>query len=174
MIVYFKSFFFLVPLNPASIPLPIPVQVPVLISGFLIPCVPDIHGEKMTIGLIRKKATLHVQHTFLYISLPLFCTTTTWNFQNLLSHTFYGRNVVLVLVHFFSLPLIFTLPWWPLVFLILSLPVQNSHVVLPGKKLSSLFFMFHSISLSPFLSLSFASLPPTFSCPMFQVYGHDY
>ena len=29
-----------------------------------------------TIGLIIKKATLHVQHTFLlYISLPLFCTT---------------------------------------------------------------------------------------------------
>ena len=30
---------------------------------------------KTTIGLISKKATLHVQHTFLYISLPLFCTT---------------------------------------------------------------------------------------------------
>ena len=27
--------------------------------------------------LISKKATLHVQHTFLYISLPLFSTTTT-------------------------------------------------------------------------------------------------
>ena len=33
--------------------------------------------KKTTIGLISKKATLHVQHTFLYISLPLFCTTTT-------------------------------------------------------------------------------------------------
>ena len=31
--------------------------------------------KKTTIGLITKKATLHVQHTFLYISLPLFCTT---------------------------------------------------------------------------------------------------
>ena len=29
------------------------------------------NGEKTTIGLISKKATLHVQHTFLYISLPL-------------------------------------------------------------------------------------------------------
>ena len=38
---------------------------------------------------------------FLYISLPLFCTTTTWNFQKLLSYTFYGGNVVRVLVHFF-------------------------------------------------------------------------
>ena len=34
------------------------------------------NGEKPTAGLINKKATLHVQHNFLYISLPLFCTTT--------------------------------------------------------------------------------------------------
>ena len=50
-------------------------------------------------ALISKKATLHVQHTFLYISLPLFCTTTTWNFQKLLSYTFYGGNVARVLAH---------------------------------------------------------------------------
>ena len=89
---------------------------------------------KTAIGLISKKATLHVQHTFLYISLPLFCTTTTWNFQKRLSYTFYGGNVVRVPVHFFSLPLIFTLHWWPLAFLILSPPLQNFHVVLPTKK----------------------------------------
>ena len=38
------------------------------------------NGKKTTtttIGLISKKATLHVQHTFLYIFLPLFCTTVT-------------------------------------------------------------------------------------------------
>ena len=46
---------------------------------------------KTTIGLISKKATLHVQHTFLYISLPLFCTTTT----------FYGGNVARFLVDYF-------------------------------------------------------------------------
>ena len=40
---------------------------------------------KQTIGQISRKATLHVQQTFfLYISLPLFCTTTMWNFQKLL------------------------------------------------------------------------------------------
>ena len=48
-------------------------------------------------GLISKKATLHVQRTFLYIFLPLFCTTTIWNFQKLPSYTFYGENVVRVL-----------------------------------------------------------------------------
>ena len=89
---------------------------------------------KTTKVQLAKKATLHVQHTFLYISLPLFCTTTTWNFQKLHSYTFYGGNVVRVLVHFFSLPLIFTLHWWPLAFLILSPPLQNFHVVLPTKK----------------------------------------
>ena len=35
---------------------------------------------------------------------------------------------------FFSLPLTFTLHWWPLAFLILSPPLQNCHVVLPTKK----------------------------------------
>ena len=45
----------------------------------MLSCEGNENGEKTTIGLIGKKATLHVQHTFLYICLPLFCTTTTWN-----------------------------------------------------------------------------------------------
>ena len=46
----------------------------------------------------------------MYISLPLFCTTTTLNFKKLPSYTFYGGNIVCVPVHFFfSLPLIFHL-----------------------------------------------------------------
>ena len=35
------------------------------------------NSEKTATGLISKKTILKVQHTFLYISLPLFCTTTT-------------------------------------------------------------------------------------------------
>ena len=92
---------------------------------------------KTTMGVIsKKKATLHVQHTFLYFSLPFFfCTTTTWNFQKLLSYKFYGGNLVRVSVPLFSLPLIFTLHWWPLAFPILSPPLQQHfHVVLPTKK----------------------------------------
>ena len=86
---------------------------------------------KTTIGLISKKATLHVQHTFLYISLPLFSTTTTWNFQKL----FYWGNVVRILFHFFfSLPLIFSLHWWPQAFFILSPALQINFHVLPTKK----------------------------------------
>ena len=56
---------------------------------------------KTTIVLISKKATMHVQHTFFYISLPLFCTTVTLNFQKVPSYTFYGGNVGRVLVHSF-------------------------------------------------------------------------
>ena len=49
---------------------------------------------KTTIGLIAEKKQLCTCSTlFLYISLPLFCTTTTLNFQKLLSYTFYGGNV---------------------------------------------------------------------------------
>ena len=66
-------------------------------------CGEDNAGErwKTTIGLISKKETLHVQDTFLYISLPLFCTTTMWNFPKLFCYTFFWGNVVHVLVHFF-------------------------------------------------------------------------
>ena len=105
----------------------------------------------------------------MYISLPLFCTTATRNFQKLLSYTFY----------FFSLPLTFTLHWWPLAFLILSPPLQNFHVVLPTKMCFRLIFISRSRSLSSFFSLSFAGLPLTFSfslsfsCSTFQICGHD-
>ena len=51
---------------------------------------------KTTIGLISKKATFWFctcSTLFLYISLPLFFTTTTWNFQKLLSYTFFGGTL---------------------------------------------------------------------------------
>ena len=79
----------------------------------------------------------------------------------------------------FSLPLIFSLHWWPLAVLILSSPLQNFHVVLYTKKMSPLFFISRSGSPSPFLSLSFGGQPPTFSfslrfsCSIFQICGHD-
>ena len=77
------------------------------------------NGEKTTIGLISKKATLHVQHTFFvhFFAVVLHDYNVKWKFQNIPSYTFYGWNVVHVVVFFvfclfaffFSLPLIFTL-----------------------------------------------------------------
>ena len=134
---------------------------------------------KTAIGL-SKKSTLRVQHTFLHISLPLFCTTTTWNFQKLLRrYTLFRGNVVRVLVHFF-----FTATHFHLALVAASI----SHFVTAAtkfsccssnKKMSPLFFISRSRSLSPFFSLSFAGLPPTFSfslsfsCSIFQICGHD-
>ena len=103
---------------------------------------------------------------------------TPLDFQKLLSYTLYGGNVVSVPVPFFLLPLIFTLHWWPLAFLILSPPLQNFHVVLPTKTCLLFLFISRSKSLSPFFSLSLAGLPPTFSfslsfsCSVFQICGH--
>ena len=50
------------------------------------------NGEKTTIGVISKKATCACNALFLYISLPLYCTSTMWNFQKLPGYTFYGGN----------------------------------------------------------------------------------
>ena len=137
--------------------------------------------RKTTIGLNSQKkqqqqlSTCSTFFFFFFISLPLSCTTTTQNFQK---PFFYGGNVVRVIVHFFSLPLIFTLHWWPLAFLILSSLLQNFHIGFQQKM--SPFFISRSRSLSPFFSLSFAGLSPTlsfslsFSCSMFQICGHDH
>ena len=57
----------------------------------------------------------------------------------------------------------FTLHWWSLAFLILSPTLQNFHLVLSTKKCLLCFSSLCSKSLSPFFSLSFAGLPPTFS-----------
>ena len=133
-------------------------------------------GLKTTIGLISKKATLHVQHTFLYISLPWFCTTITWNFQKLLSFTFSGGNVIRVLVHFFSAAHFhLAFDWWPLAFLTAATKFSCCSF---NKKISP-FFISRSRSLSPFFSLSSAGLPPTFSFSpffssfIFQICGDD-
>ena len=42
-----------------------------------------------------------LNHTLLYISLPLFCMTTMWNFQKLLIYMYYGGIVVCVPVHLY-------------------------------------------------------------------------
>ena len=135
---------------------------------------------KTTIGLISKKATLHVQHTFFYLFLCLcFARPQRETSRNFLATRFMKEMSHVFLFTFFSLPLIFFLHWWPVAFLILLPPLQNFHVVLSRKKMSTLFFISSSRSLSPFFSLNFAGLPPTFSfsrsfsCSIFQTCGHD-
>ena len=101
------------------------------------------NGEKTTIGLIRKKATLHVQHTFctfLYRCLARLQRETSRTFLV----TRFVEEMSYVSLFIFFLHCRSFSPWWPL---------QNFHVVLPTKK----------CCLSLFFSLSFAGLSPTFS-----------
>ena len=117
-------------------------------------------------------------HFFLDISLPLICTTTTSNFQKLPSYMFYGGNVVRALVQFFSsLPLTFTLVA-PSISHFLTAAAKFSHS--SSKKIFSfVFYLSLSNSLSPFFSLSFAGLSPTFSFSLscsfsiFQIFGYN-
>ena len=86
---------------------------------------------KTTIGLISKKATLHVQLTFF---VPFFAVV-LHDYNVKLPKTFLWRKFrTCSRSLLFSLPLIFFLHWWPLAFLILSPLLQNFHVVLPTKK----------------------------------------
>ena len=110
------------------------------------------NGENTKMGLISKKKQLYTCSTlFLYISLPLFCTTTTSNVQKL----FYGGNVVRVLVPFFfhSAHFLLTLVAASIVTAATKFSCCSSN-----KKISPLFFISRSRSLSPFFSLSFAGL----------------
>ena len=101
-----------------------------------------------------------------------------------MQHTLFVHFFAVVLhdcnVNLFSLPLILTLHWWPLAFLILSPPLHKIFMSLfQQKKCLLRFFISRSKSLSPFFSLSFPGLPPTFSfslsfsCSLFQICGHD-
>ena len=133
---------------------------------------------KTTIGLISKSNFARAAHFFCTFLCRCFARLQRETSRNFLVTRFMEEMSYVFSFTFFSLPLIFTLHWWPLAFLILSPPLQNFHVVLPTKKMSPLFFISRSKSLSPFFSLSFAGLPPTFSfslsfsCSIFQTSGH--
>ena len=131
---------------------------------------------KTTVGLISKKSNFaRVGHFFVHFFAVVLHD---YNFQKRFSYTFLGGNVVLVLVHFFSLPLIFTLHWWPVSFLIFPTAATKFSCCSSDKKMSP-FFISRSRSLSPFFSFSFADLPLIFSislsfaCSIFQICGHD-
>ena len=115
---------------------------------------------KTAILLIMQKRRLCMcRMLFLYISLLLFCTTTTWNFQKLLSYTFYGGNVVRVLVHFFHCRSFSPCIGCRSHFSFCHRRYKIFMSFFQQKNVSPLFFISRSRSLSPFLSLSFAGLP---------------
>ena len=134
---------------------------------------------KTTIGLIGNKSSFaRAAHcTFLCRCFARLQRDTS---RNVLVTRFMEEMSYVFSFTFFSLPLIFTLHWWPLAFPILSPQLQNFHV-LPTKKCLLCFFISRSRppALSPFFSLSFAGLPLafsfslSFSCSIFQICAHD-
>ena len=95
----------------------------------------NANGEKTTVGLISKKATLHVQHTFFGTFLCL-CFA---RLQRETSRNFVEEMSYVFLLTFFSLPLFFTL-----VAAIIShflTAATNFHVVLPTKNVSFVFYL---------------------------------
>ena len=130
---------------------------------------------KTTIGLISKKTTHCTCST-------LFCTFLCRCFARLRRET--SRNFLDVtrcleeMSYLFSftcvsLRFIFTLHWGPLAFLILSPPLQNSHVVLPTKNVSFVFLSLAVDLCRPFscwASLA-CHLLPLFLCLSLALYS---
>ena len=134
---------------------------------------------KTTIGLISKKQLCTCSTLFLFISLSFFCTTTTWNFQKLLSYTFGGGNVLRFLVHFFITAAHFHLALVAASISHFVTTITKFSCCSSNQNMSPLYFISHSRSPSPFFLLSFAGLQPTFSfslcssCSIFQSCGYD-
>ena len=110
------------------------------------------NGEKTTIGLISKKATLHVQHSFFVH----FFTVVLHDYNGKLSeaswlHVLWKKCCTCscsLFVHCRSVS-----PRWPLAFLIFSPPLQNFMLFLQ-QKMSPLFFLSRSGSFSRRASLA--------------------
>ena len=90
---------------------------------------------KTTIGLNSKKRQLCTCSTlFCAFFCRCFARLQRETSRNFLVTRFMEEMSHVFLFTLFSLPLIFTLHWWRLAFLILLPPLQNYHVVLPTKK----------------------------------------
>ena len=104
--------------------------------------------SKTTIGLISKKATLHVQVTFFVH----FFAVVLHDYNVKLPKTFLCRKCrTSSRSHFFSLPLIFFLHWWPLALLILLPLLQIFMLFFQQKKFSFVFYPSLQISVALFL-----------------------
>ena len=136
---------------------------------------------KTTIGLIRKKATLHAQHACFVHFFTVVLHDYVYNVKLPQVTRFSEEMSYMFSFTSFSLPLIFTLV--AATFLPFVTTATKFSCFSSNQKMSPLFvclfFISRSASLSSFCSLSFAGLPPTFpfspsfSFSIFQICGHD-
>ena len=129
------------------------------------------NGEK-TIGLISKKATLHVQHTF-------FCTFLCSCFARLQRET--SRNILVTrfmeeMSYVFSFIFFHCRSFSPCIGGRISCFVAAATKLSccsANKKIYPLFFISHFRPLLPFFLLSFAGVPPTFSLSLSFSYSRS-
>ena len=133
---------------------------------------------KTTIGLISKKSNFaRAVHFFRTFLCRCFARLQRETSRNILVTRFMEEMSYVFSFTFFSLPLIFTLHWWP--HFLFGRRCYKIFMLFFPQKISPLFFIFRSRPLSPFFSFSCAGLPPTFSlslsfsCSIFQICGHD-
>ena len=137
---------------------------------------------KTTIGLISQKANFaRVANFFCTLfSLPLYCTTTIWNFHKLLSFVFFEGKVVRVLVHFFFTAAHFHLALVATRISPFVTTTTKFSCCYSNKKMSPFFlslvldlccFFSHLASLACRLLCLFLGL--FFSCSLFQICGRD-
>ena len=107
------------------------------------------NGEKTTIGLISKKATLYVSTLFCAYLCPCFARLQGETSRNFLVTRFMEEIQHVFLFTFFHCPSFS--PWLPLAFLIFSTPLQNFHVVLPTKYVFFVFYLSLLLSIALFL-----------------------
>ena len=134
---------------------------------------------KTTIGLISKKATMHVQQTFFNAFLCL-CFARP---QRETSRNFLATRFMKEMSHVFLFTFFHRRSFSPCIGgrLHFSFCYRRYKIFMLffQEKMSPLFFISPSRSLSPFFSLSLAGLPPTFSfsrsfsCSTFQICRHD-
>ena len=113
----------------------------------------------------KRKKICTCSTLFLYISLPLSCMTTTWNFQKLLNYTFHGENCRTFpcsLFFFTSAHDHLALVAASISHFLTAAIKSDLYVVLPTKKCLLSFFISRFRSLPPFFSLSLAGLQRTF------------
>ena len=115
------------------------------------------NSEKTTIGLISKKVLCSCCTLFCTFLCRCFARLQRKHSRNFLATSFVKEMSYLLFTFFYCRS-----PWWPLAFSF-SHRRYKIFMLFFQQKMSPLFFISRSSSLSLFFSLSFAGLSPTFS-----------
>ena len=103
------------------------------------------NSQKISVGLISHKTTLHLQHTF-YLEYIIFFAIVLHNYnvklpETSLLHVLWRKCCMFTVHYFFFFCCRSFSPRWPLAFLIFSPPLSNFHVFLLTELVSFVFYL---------------------------------